>query len=131
MSNIIINSKGNTIEMTKKFAASAKRYGTEAYTQLQEVRRDYPNYRVIVKCSNSKKRDCYKGLTYSFMERYIMAHDDGNGSALAKFNNMRATSDEAKEYGAETMTYGEIKAWFLNEYPAFAEFQKKREALIA
>ena len=128
--NITVNAKNNMIEMTKKFAAAAKRFGTPEYNQLQEVRRDYPTFRVVVKNANSKKRDSFKGLNYDYMERYIKEHDDENGSKLSAFNALRAVSEEAKEFGAESMSYGEIKAWFFQQYPAFAEFQKKREALL-
>lgn len=130
MNSITINEKNRTIELTKKFASSAKRFGTDAYNQLQEARTDYPSFRVITK-SSRKKSERFKGLTYDFMENYIKGHDDGDGTKLAKFNDLRATSDEAKTVGAEAATYGEIKAWFFKQYPAFAEFQKKREELLA
>ena len=130
MNAIILNEKNNTIEMTKKFAAAAKRYGTDAYKQLQEVRRDYPTFRVIIKSASGKKRDSFKGLTYAYMEDYIKAHDDDDGSKLAAFNDLRATSETAKAFGAEAMSYGEIKAWFFQQYPAFAKFQKKRKELL-
>ena len=126
-----INEMKKTIEMTKKFAAAAKRFGSDEYKQLQEARRDYPNYRVITKTTRGKKGDGFKGLTYAYMENYIKGHDDEDGSKMAEFNDLRATSDEAKAFGAEAMSYGEIKAWFLQQYPAFAEFQKKREALLS
>ena len=47
MANIIINEKKRTIEMSKKDYASACKFGTEKYKELQEARRAYPNYRVI------------------------------------------------------------------------------------
>ena len=132
MTNIKINDANRTIEMTtKKFAAAAKRYGTAAYKELQEARKDYPDYRVITKATRAKKVDTYKGLTYKFMENFIRKHDDESGSVMAEFNNLRATSEEAKDFGAEAVSYGEIKAWFFEQYPEFAEFQKKREALLS
>lgn len=132
MTNIRINDKNRTIEMTtKKFAAAAKRYGTAAYKELQAVRKDYPDYRVVTKATRAKKTDKFKGLTYKFMENYIKKHDDESGSIMAEFNNLRATSEEAKAFGAEAVSYGEIKAWFLEQYPEFAEFQKKRERTLA
>ena len=124
-----INSKNNTIEMTKKFAAVAKRYGTEAYKQLQAARRDYPTYRVVVKSASHKKSDSFKGLTFAFMESYIEKHDE-DGSIMAEFNDLRAKSEEAEAFGAKSMSYGEIKSWFFKKYPAIAEFQQKREDLL-
>lgn len=129
--NIIINSNTRTITLTsKKFADAASRYGTKAYKELQAARCDYPDYQVVTKSARTKKADNFKGLTYAFMEHYIKAHDDENGSTMAEFNSLRATSEEAKAVGAETLTYGAIRAWFLEQYPAFAEFQKKREKIL-
>lgn len=39
MTNIIINEKKRTIEMSKKDYASACKFGSEEYKDLQEVRR--------------------------------------------------------------------------------------------
>ena len=131
MTNVTINFNNRTIEMTKKFAAAAKRFGTEAYKELQEARRDYPTFRVVTKSAKIGKRDTFKGLTFDFMEAYIEAHDDETGSKLAAFKALRATSEEAVAFGAKSASYGEIKAWFLGQYPAFAAFQKKREDILA
>ena len=65
--NITINSKNNTIEITKKFAAAAKRFGTPEYEDLQSVRRDYPKYRIEVK-TTTKKADC---LTFRFLSSIL------------------------------------------------------------
>lgn len=131
MTNIIINSKNRTIALTtKKFADEANRFGTEAYKQLQEVRRDYPDYRVVTKVTRTKKVDRNNGLTYEFMENYIKLHDE-DGAKLAEFYDLRATSEEAIALGAVSLSYGEIKSWFFQQYPAFAEFQKKREKALA
>ena len=129
--NIIINHPNRTIEITsKKFAAAASRYGTEAYKKLQEARKDYPDYQVVIKSSHKAKADKMPRLPYSFMEEYINSHDDESGSIMAEFNNLRGTSDEAKALGVNAMPYNEIKDWFFQQYPAFAEFQKKREAVL-
>lgn len=125
-----INFRAQTIEMTKKFASAAKRFGTEAYNQLQEARRDYPTFRVVTKSTHNTKHDNFKGLTYVYMENYIKAHDNGNGATLAEFYDLRGTSDEAKAIGAESKPYHEIKAWFFQQFPAFAQFEKKREMLL-
>ena len=129
--NIYVNHSNRTLTLTsKKFADAASRYGTDAYKELQEARRDYPNYRIVTKSVRTKKVDKFKGLTYAFMERYIKAHDDEHGSKMAEFSDLRATSEEAKALGAEAASYSEVKDWFFQKYPAFAEFQKKREAVL-
>ena len=124
-----INSKAQTIEMTKKFANFAKRFGSVEYDKLQTARRDYPSYKVIVKNGRSPKRNYFKGLSYEYMENYIQDHDDENGSIMKKYQALRATSEEAKEIGAVSMTYAEIKDWFFKVYPAFAKFKEARKEI--
>ncbi|MEE1262847.1 hypothetical protein [Ruminococcus sp.] len=129
--NIFINNANRTITLTsKKFAAAASRYGTEAYKKLQEARKDYPDYQVVIKSSHKAKADKMPRLPYTFMEEYIKAHDDDNSSIMAEFNNLRGTSEEAKTLGVNSMPYNEIKDWFFQQFPAFADFQKKREAVL-
>ena len=65
------------------------------------------------------------------IEKYIMAHDDEEKSIMAEYKSLRGMSDEAEAACAESLSYGEIKAWFLKEFPEIAEFHKKREAMLA
>ena len=126
-----INEKKSTIEMSKKFANAAKKFGTPEYKDLQAARRDYPTFKVVtVTRKSSAKKETFKGLTYDYMEMYIEMHDDENNSAMAEYKMLRATSEEAKAALAVSASYMEIKEWFLNKFPAIAEFHKKREALL-
>ena len=118
-----------TIEVSKSFDKAASRFGTREYEAMQQVRKDYPSFTVVVKTVRTKA-DHFKGLTYDFMEKYIASHDDAE-ARMAKFNDLRATSDEALALGAEAASYIEIKAWFLKTYPEFAAFQKRREDALA
>lgn len=129
MSNIIINTKAHTIEMSKKFAELASRFGTPEYNDLQDARRDYPNFRIVTKSAKSGKC-AYSGLTYEFMGKYISDHDNEEHTILAEYNLLRAKSEEAIEIGMESASYTEVKDWFLDKYPAIAEFHKKREELL-
>lgn len=43
--SLTINERNKTIEMTKKFANAAKRYGSNEYRDLQNARKDYPTYK--------------------------------------------------------------------------------------
>ena len=127
-----INFHSQVIEMTAKFAKAAAKFGSDEYKQLQEARRDYPNFKVAtVTRKATTQKETYKGLTYSYMESYIKAHDDENKSIMAEYEMLRGRSQEAQEALAEACSYIEIKAWFLNKFPAIAEFHKKREALLA
>ncbi len=130
MTSIHINHKSHLIELTKKFDKAASRYGTEEYVSLQNVRRDYPSYRIVVKSFTSKNKPNYKGLSYQFMEEYIKKNDD-DGTILAQFKALRATSEEAIEMRMESLPYYEIKDWFVKTYPAISDFQTQREKILS
>ena len=132
MNNLNVNMKNRTIEMTKKFAAASSKFGTEEYKTLQEVRRDYPSYKVVTITRKASKSDssAFKGLTYEYMEKYIAGHDDEEKSIMLEYMMLRGESEEAEEAFAESASYQEIKDWFLETFPAIAEFHKKREKMI-
>ena len=121
--NIRINDKNHTIELTKKFATAAKRFGTPEYEDLQTVRRDYPRYRIEIK-TPAKKADCFKGLTYDYMKGYIVSH---NKELLCNFFTLCGkTEDGDDQEFAAAATYGEIKKWFLDQ---FSELRIQRKTI--
>ena len=77
----------------------------------------------------AKKKESYKGLTYEYMEKYIKAHDE-DGSIMAEYEMLRGISEEAEEAFAQSLSYMEMKDWFLHTYPAIADFHKKREEIM-
>ena len=126
-----INYKNQTIEMSKKFAKAAEKFGSDEYKQLQEARGDNPGFKVvIISRKASGQKESYKGLTYSYMENYIKTHDDEQKSIMTEYEMLRGMSAEAQEVLAEPCSYIEMKAWFLKKFPAIAEFHKKREMLL-
>lgn len=130
MKNIVINSKKSVIEISKSFEKKASIVGSAEYEMLQKARRDYPTFTVATKRAAKKAKDNYRGLTYSYMEKYIKAHDDENDSIMKDYKELRALTDEAKEMMAEPLTYGEMKAWFFETFPEIEEFHAKREAIL-
>ncbi len=124
-----INRASRSIEVTKGFDKAASRFGTREYEAMQQVRKDYPDFAIVVKTVRSKV-DHFKGLTYDFMEKYIASHDNAE-ARLAEFNDLRATSDEAMSFGADALSYGKVKAWFFKNYPEIEAFQKRREDALA
>ena len=128
---MFIRHNTHTIEMTKKFAKAAEKFGSEEYKSLQEARRDNPTFKVvIVSRKATEKKDTYKGLTYEYMEKYINAHDDAEAK-MKEYKNLRGLSEEAKAALAEPCSYNEIRAWFLKTYPAIAKFHEDRAKLLA
>lgn len=129
--NITINRSASTIELTKKFDKFASRFGSEEYKALQEARRDYPTFRVVVKAAPKSNSNTLSGLTFKYMKDYIAKHDDAEGSIMAQFCELIGDTDEAREMGMKAECYGTVKKWFLETYPVFAEFAKKREAILS
>ena len=133
MTNIQINHKNSTIEMTKKFYNESCKFGTDEYMTLQEVRRDYPGYTPVVaktKKSSNDTLDIFKGLNFEYMELYIMKHDDEDKSIMAEFKMMRAEDDASKAVGAKSESFLTIREWFLDKYPAVREFHEKRGKIV-
>ena len=129
---MLINEKKNAIELSKKEAAAAAKFGTREYKALQEARKDYPGFKVVtITRKSTAKKESYKGLTYAYMETYIQKHDDEIKTIMAEYKMLRGLTEEAEEALAVSFTYLEMKDWFLKKFPAIAEFHKKRESLLA
>ena len=128
---MFINERKMVIEVSKKFATAASKYGTQEYKDLQEVRRDYPNFKVVtITRKVTTQKDSYKGLTYTYMETYIKAHDDDKNSIMAEYEMLRGISKAAQEALAEPCSYNEMKNWFLKKFTEIADFHKMREELL-
>lgn len=131
MTAITINAKNRTIELTKTFATASSKFGTPEYDQLQQARSHYPNYRVVTVARKAPKNDkpTFKGLTYEYMEKYILTHDDDKQTIMNEYLALRGES-EAKENLETSFSYQEMKDWFLDKFPAFNEYHTKHAELI-
>ncbi len=113
-----INYTNNTIEMSKNEAKAAGKCGSEKFKELQTLKAAEPTFRVVIVKSTAKKGDRFKGLDYDYMENYIKAHDDEEHSILTIFNELRGLDENGqKKELAAAATYGEIKMWFLSQFP--------------
>ena len=129
MTNIIINTKNHTIEMNKTVTKAASRFGTPEYNELQEVRRAYPTYRVVTVAKKAAKPE-YKGLTFKYMEKYIVTHDDEDKSIMAEYLMLRGMNEEGKQVDADSADYADIKDWFLQSFPAIKKYHDDRKDLL-
>ena len=50
---------------------------------------------------------------------------------MTEFEMLRGESIEAKDALAESCSYQEIKAWFLNKFPAIMQFHEKRSKMLS
>ncbi|MBE5792548.1 MAG: hypothetical protein E7322_10375 [Clostridiales bacterium] len=70
-----INHTNRIIIMDRTFSKNAENTQSTEYAHLQTVRRDYPDYTVIKRSiKTNKNQNHYKGLTYEFIEDYILTH---------------------------------------------------------
>ena len=112
-----LDHKNRKIIMDRTFAKNSENTRSDEYAHLQQVRRDYPDYTVTrraIKANPNKKT--YKGLTYGYMEEYIMTHrtkSQTSAEIMAEYDEMRIIADcHSKAY-----RYPVIKRWFLEKYP--------------
>ena len=118
MTNITINYKKNTLEITKSFEKKASAYGSREYNELAEARRAFPDFKITVKAAKTKST--FKGMDYDFMKEYIEKHDEDN-KKMAAFNKLLAND----------LSYGEIKQWFIETYPAFKDCETRAQWILA
>lgn len=119
MTNITINTKNNTLVITKKFEKAASKFGSPEYKELKEARADFPNFKVVVRTVKQKK-ETYKGLTYEYMETYIKKYEpkETREAVLKEFEDKLFIS----ECHSKGRRYPAIKKWFLEKYPEVAKF---------
>ena len=124
-----INYANNTIEMNKKEAKEAGKYNSQVYNELKAIRADFPNFSIVT-VSTSKKRDTYKGLDYNYIKTYIDTHTTEGDKRKAEFNRLTGVDENGnKKEMAEIATYGEVKAWFLQNFPEIENFNKETNEL--
>ena len=117
------------IEMTKTEAKSAGKPNTDAYNTLLELMKNFPGYEIEIVKSASKKTDRFKGLDYNYMTDYIKSH---NKEHLKEFYTLRGLDENGKKVGmAAAASYGEIKMWFLEQFPEVEKMAENVNEIIA
>ena len=116
------------IEMTKTEAKAAGKPNTDEYNTLMQLMKDFPGYQIEIAKTSTKKTVRFKGLDFEYMQRYIEAHDKDK---LETFYELRGLDKDGKKIGmAAAATYGEIKMWFLEQFPEIEEFGDKVNRII-
>lgn len=105
----------NTLYMNYKFASAAMVYNTAEYNRIQDIRKDFPNIRIITRAGR-KKTTCNasKNLTYKNMEKYISVQD--NAEEL-----MAAFEIAKQESKCQTSRYAYVRNWFVTQFPNYKE----------
>lgn len=119
-----------TIEMTKSESKAAGNIHTDEYLELKELRTQNPTFRIVIK--TTKSRDNMKGLTVSYMKKYIEKHDNEEKANMTAFNTLRGLDENGNELElACPATYGELKMWFLDTYPEVEQFNQNINDILA
>lgn len=122
MKNVLkIDFAKNRIVMDRMFAKNSADTRSEEYAHLQRVRADYPTFTVTTRsCKKNPEKESYKGLTYAYMEDYIIRNEgkDTVLEVLKEFEDLLFIA----ECHSKSRRYPAIKRWFLARYPEVAEF---------
>ncbi len=122
MKNVIrVDFAKKRIVMDRAFAKNCANPASDEYTQLQRVRQDYPTFTVSTRtCKSNPEKESYKGLTYEYMEHYILTHESKDTvlEVLDEYNELRLIA----ECHSRSRRYPVIKRWFLAKYPEIMEF---------
>ncbi len=102
-----------TITITKAEAKKASIYGTDEYNNLVNIRKDFPNFKIVIK-EAPKRTKPIKRLTFEAMRHYIESKNDSE--ALAEFIEMTGNIDKVFN-----KSYGAVKKRFLEHYPELDE----------
>ena len=120
-----VNSNARVLVMDRTFAKYAANVRNEEYAILQQARQDYPTYAVVTRrIKRDPNRETYAGLTYQYMENYILTHEraDTVDKVMAEYRELRLIS----ECHCKARRYPAIKSWFLKKYPEIEEFGQKK-----
>lgn len=132
MSNIIINNRKHSIEITKAFEKKASIFGSEEYKQLKEAKLDFPTYAVRVKTVSKRKIE--NRITLNDIVAYVEKHCGEESKEMSELRELRGTSIKEAEgifNVEETASFADIKKWFFNTFPELANKITQREERIA
>ena len=119
MTAIKVNYAERKIILSSAFVKKCFTPDSDEYKKLQAVRTDYPDFALVTrKFKTNSAQEHYRGLTYDFMRDYIKSHEADAKVVLAELEEMIGISKAHSLH----KRYPTIKAWFLERYPAIAEF---------
>ena len=120
-----VNFENQTIEMSKNEAKQAGVYGSDLYNKLVDMQHDFPELKIVIIKRKAKRSDAMKGLTFDYMESYIKKN--GTAEQATDFDDLRKACDVV---GAKAVTYGEVKKWFLEQFPEIKEYSQQINRIL-
>ena len=111
------------IEVNTTFAKMMTDPRSDEYKLLQELRRDYPDFRVTRRQINKNtSQEHYKGLTYEYMEWYIIKYGpkekESKEALLAEFELQK----DIAGCHSRSKRYPVVKNWFFAKFPEISKF---------
>jgi hypothetical protein len=108
------------ILITASFARASMNPDNCEYKKLVEIRMLHPDYSVVKRSiKRNPEKESYRGLTYAYMEHYILTHDK-SGEVMKIYEEMRLRAL------CHSIRYAHIKKWFLEIYPEIDDFSCKK-----
>lgn len=109
------------ILITASFARASMNPDNCEYKKLVEIRMLHPDYSVVKRSiKRNPEKESYRGLTYAYMEHYILTHDK-SGEVMKIYEEMRLRAL------CHSIRYAHIKKWFLEIYPEIDDFSPSKE----
>ena len=117
------------IELSAKEAREAENYGSPAYLALMDAKSQFPTFSVGTK--TKKNAGAFKGMNREFMKKHIEAHPKEGRDLMAEFNKLCGLdADGNKKAFAAVASVGELRMWFLNEFPEFNESRSRIDEIL-
>ena len=107
--------------MDRTFTKNASIVGSREYEMLQDARKAYPQFEVKTRTiKKNHAKESYLGLTYSYMENYILTHESAETveEVMKEFKEMLFIS----KCHSTAHRYPTIKKWFLDRYKEIKQF---------
>ena len=118
------------IELSAKEAREAENYGSPAYLALMDAKSQFPTFSVGTK-TKKKNAGAFKGMNREFMKKHIKANPKEGRDLMAEFNELCGfDADGNKKPFAAVASVGELRMWFLNEYPEFIESRSRIDEIL-
>ena len=105
------------IYVTAAFRKACANIESDEYTLLQIIKLDNPTFKVEERgIKKNPNKESYRGLTYEYMERYILLHDGENSDVMDEYKELRLIAE------CHSISFPKIRDWFLETYPDVRNF---------
>lgn len=119
---IEINFMENKIVVTEAFAKKAGKMGTVEYNEMLKLRRELPDFEMVLAEKKEKKANKNKNLDYKHMKEYIKEVSATEEEAKAIIDELEARRELSK---MSSNPYKVVLDWFLAKYPEVRKLKEK------